>query len=215
MTNMNITRLSYASYMSYTPRPQDDPQRESKAAMHRLKDDLQWPGEDCVTTMHIARSMARSMPDAIGGFFDGKPVLVPVPRSSLAKSGRLWVPHNMAKALVKCGLGGEVVPCLVRRQEVRKSAWSRPEDRPTAAMHYDTMGVETISSPGKVLIVGDVVTRGATLMGAANRLRSEMPSAEIAAFAAMRVVWPNQFRQLVDPKSGAISLLPSGKTCRE
>lgn len=52
-------------------------------------------------------------------------------------------------------------------------------------------------------------------MGAANRLRSEMPSVEIAAFAAMRAVGSNEFRQLVDPKLGTMSLFSSGRTYRE
>jgi len=47
--------------------------------------------------------------------FAGNPCLVPAPSSFLLLKGALWVPLNLARALVNVGLGGQVRP-LLRRQ---------------------------------------------------------------------------------------------------
>lgn len=55
------------------------------------------------------------------------------------------------------------------------------------------------------MIVDDVVTRGATLLGAASRLSEAYPQASIRAFAAMRTVSnPDEFREIRDPVMGKI-----------
>ena len=44
--------------------------------------------------------------------------MVPVPSSCLAKPNTLWVPQILADALMKEGLGGSVVQCLVREEPI-------------------------------------------------------------------------------------------------
>lgn len=70
---------------------------------------------------------------------------------------------------------------------IRKAALSHSPDRPTALEHFETMRVvQTISRPEEIILVDDVVTQSATLLGAANRLAHSYPDARIRAFVAMR-----------------------------
>ena len=96
--------------------------------------------------------------------------MVPAPKSSLISEGDLWVPYNMAAALVEHGFGASVVPCLKRVRAVQKASLSRPSDRPKAATHLESMSVESIEVPNRVVLVDDVVTTGAMFMGAAEKL---------------------------------------------
>ena len=140
--------------------------------------------------------------------------MVPIPKSSLINKGDLWVPYNLAEALAECGLGVDVVPCLRRDKAVQKAAWSSPDKRPKAADHHQTIAVESVAAPDKVVLVDDVVTRGATLIGAAEKMRSVFPDVEITAFAAMRTAGFGNFKKTRDPKVETITLYPSGKTFR-
>ena len=48
--------------------------------------------------------------------------------------------------------------------------------RPTAEQHYESISVQGIlSEPEEILLVDDVVTRGVTLLGCANRLADAFP----------------------------------------
>jgi len=149
-------------------------------------------------------------------FFQPDVILVPTPKSSLMRPNTLWVPERIAAALVEAGLGKEVVPCLVRSKSVSKAALSRPQERPTPAEHYESMGVQKrLSKPGEVMLVDDVVTRGATLLGAANRLADVFPQTRIRAFAAMRTISDlSDFIKVYDPCTGTITLRASGDSLR-
>ncbi|MDA4132801.1 MAG: phosphoribosyltransferase, partial [Thaumarchaeota archaeon] len=57
----------------------------------------------------------------------------------------------------------------------------------------------------ELLLVDDIVTRGATLLGAANRLAEAFPDARIRGFAAMRTVSnPSDFVDAYQPCTGTI-----------
>lgn len=141
--------------------------------------------------------------------------MVPVPKSSLISKGDLWVPYNLAEALAECGLGVGVVPCLKRGKAVQKAALSSSDKRPRAADHRRTIVVESVEAPDKVVLVDDVVTTGATLIGAAQRLRSAFPDVEITAFAAMRTESFGGFKKTKDPKVETITLRTTGKSIRK
>lgn len=140
--------------------------------------------------------------------------MVPVPKSSLTSKGDLWVPYNLAVALVERGLGSEIVPCLKRAEAVQKAALSRSGTRPKAADHYRTIAVESVEAPGRAILVDDVVTTGATLIGAAEKMRSVFPDIKISAFVAMRTE-SSEFKKTMYPKVETITLFSSGKTHRE
>jgi predicted amidophosphoribosyltransferase len=140
-------------------------------------------------------------------FFHRTTILVPVPSSSLMRPGTLWVPERIASALVKMGMGREVVACLVRTTALRKAARTDPSERPKPQEHIDTISVQSQISeqPNEILLVDDIVTRGATLLGAANRLAEVFPGAQVRGFAAMRTISdPSDFVATYEPCSGTI-----------
>ncbi len=149
----------------------------------------------------------RSLPFA--PFFTPGTVLVPVPSSSLMRPDTLWVPDRIARALVAEGVGREVLRSLARVRPIRKAATSDASERPMPTEQYETMGVQRIirePSPSEIVLVDDIVTRGATLLGAANRLLEAFPSARIRGFAAMRTMSdPSDFEAYYKPERGWIT----------
>jgi len=69
--------------------------------------------------------------------------------------------------------------------------------------------------PRAFLLVDDVVPRGATLLGAANRLHAAYPAVPIRAFAAIRTVSdPEEFCSIVEPAMAKIQLFHDGTILR-
>ena len=63
----------------------------------------------------------------------------------------------------------------------------------------------SLAPPDDLVLVDDIVTRGATLMGAANRLLEVFPNARISAFVAMRTISEStEFTNIYDPRIGTI-----------
>ena len=61
--------------------------------------------------------------------------------------------------------------------------------------------------PSEIVIVDDIITRGSTLLGAANRLVEAFPNAKIRGFAAMRSISrPTDFTGVIDPCVGKIHM---------
>jgi predicted amidophosphoribosyltransferase len=145
-------------------------------------------------------------------YFNVNPVLIPTPSSSLSKSDTLWVPQRLAIALVKEGLGRDVQSCLQRVNPIAKSSTSQPQNRPKAIDHYNSMAVQKIlDEPEEILLVDDIITRGSTLLGAANKLADAFPNARIRAFAFMRTITnSNEFESIVKPCVGKIILREDG-----
>jgi hypothetical protein len=146
--------------------------------------------------------------------FQTNPILVPVPRSSLMRPGTLWVPQRLAKALVRRGLGKGVEECLKRVTPLQKSATSLAADRPKALEHYDSMAVQKVfPEPQEILLIDDIITRGATVMGAANKLAEAFPATRIRVFAAMRTISPPDIftdtMTLASERSSSGELIPS------
>ena len=144
-------------------------------------------------------------------------LLVPVPKSSLIAKGYLWVPERISRALANKNLGIHV-PLLERVTGVPKSSSSKPKDRPKAKTHYDSLKVNTTPyRPGKILLIDDIITQGATMVGCAKRLKDLFPDADISGFAAMRSIYkPETFSNFIDPCRGVIKFFPSsGLTFRE
>jgi len=128
----------------------------------------------------------------------------------------LWVPERIATALVSVGIGKQVASCLIRSKAVPKAALSSPSERPTAEQHYESITVQGIlSKPDEIVLIDDVVTRGAALIGCANRLADAFPQCHMRAFAAMRTISnPNEFENVYSPCIGAIDLYETGDTFR-
>ncbi len=189
---------------------------EAREVMKMIKTDgfVENPPPPIPMSEWIARTIERNIRTLpFASFFDKDVVLVPVPSSALMQPFSLWVPSRLANALVKTRLGREVIPFLKRETPVNKAAWSKPSERPKVKEHIATMSLqERISEPppSKILLVDDIVTRGSTLLGAANRLIEAMPTAQIYAFAAMRTISDStDFENLYKPVVGSIQYRPS------
>jgi len=139
-------------------------------------------------------------------------VLVPVPKSTLWKEGSLWVPDQIASSMVQVGLGGRAARLLVRTEAIPKAATSISSERPTALKHFQTLAIQKdlISAP-EIVLVDDVVTSGAALLGSANRLLESYPNTPIRAFAAIRTISDSSvFEKVIHPVIGLIALRPNG-----
>ncbi len=206
---MRLTGLEFGSLLCYTPRGSSAEIQKARDVMFTIKNDGFIEQPPMQMSQWIARTIQKNIKSLpFASFFERGTVLVPVPRSSLMKPDSLWVPDRIASALVEKRLGKEVVRCLVRETPVPKAAWSDASERLTPSRHFETISVQgSIADPPpeKFVLVDDIVTRGATLFGAANRLLEAFPKAQVRAFAAMRTISvPSEFATMYDPRSGTI-----------
>ena len=205
---MCFSTLKFASLLSYSPRGVSISEQESRTAMRKLKNDT--PTEERLTSQRISEIIRENITTLpFSNFFTTNTILVPIPNSSFMQPGTLWVPQRLANALVKQELGKEVIECLNRVISLRKAATSLAENRPKAVQHYESLEVkEMLSEPPKeILFVDDIITRGTTIFGAANKLADVFPQARIRAFAAMRTISPPfVFQKIYDPCVGTITL---------
>jgi predicted amidophosphoribosyltransferase len=206
---MHVTTIEFGSLLTYSPRGISEHEQRSKTTMQRLKNDEPGSNPPILMSDFISRVVKERMTTLpFAEFFKINPILVPIPNSSWMQVGTLWVPQRLANALIQNGLGKAAVECLKRVQPLPKSATSSAKDRPKAAQHFNSLEVQTIiPEPREILLIDDVITRGATLLGAANRLRDAFPGARIQAFAAMRTISPPDiFNAIYDPCKGDITL---------
>ena len=211
------SKLVFASLLSYTPHPETPDQHTTKGVMLALKQGRRYRNPPISISQLVAlRTLERVQAGEFSGFFGTDVTAVPVPSSSLKKPGSLWIPHDLAVALQEVGLVGEVLELVERHEALPKSATSKSEHRSKAADHHRTLtAVQNLLPPSAILLVDDVVTRGATLLGTAARIQEAYPGVPICAFAAMRTMSePKDFKALVDPVVGAITLVGGGYTRR-
>jgi len=213
---MRLNQLEFGSLLSYCPRGDTAEILRSRQVMRYIKNDLPVEEPPILMSDWIASTMAQRRSQLpFSSLFRTDSVLVPLPRSSLLQPDSLWVPERIANALVRRGFGARVLPCLTRIRAVPKSATSQAGQRPTPTTHFESLAVQgNLGSTGDIVIVDDIVTRGHTMIGAANRLLEAFPSARIQAFAAMRTVsdWSN-FSDIYDPQIGIIEYREESDDC--
>lgn len=226
MTEFHMQSVEFVSLLSYTPIPNSIDKKilkemiNARNATYAIKSErvIQWDGKEMPMSEVVAEVLFRNLSNIpFSDFFQESTVLIPLPGHSPIRPDSLWVPERISKALTRKGFGSDVVPCLVRSRPVNKSSSSTPENRPTATIHYESFDVtKSITDLEDVVLIDDVITRGGTLMGAANKLADEIPGIRIRGFAAVRTISnPLEFNSLVDPVKGIISLYPTGGTHRE
>lgn len=162
----------------------------------------------------VARRLRERAEDFVGEFIGEETALVPVPRSGLHRRGHLWPACEIAESLHAQGFGRCVIPCLRRAIAVPKAATSRPDERPKARTHLESLELDApLSLPPKVTLIDDVVTRGAQLFGAAWKIWSARPDVEVRAFAVIRTISaPDDFAMIAAPCTGRIEW--RGEECR-
>jgi len=215
---MRITELAYGSLLSYSPRGTSAIEELSKSYRTAIKNDelIKIAGNEIPISRYVAEYVLgqwQTLP--FRSLFDSNPILVPIRSSSLKQPNSLWMPYRICMELHHLGLGRDVKPIIKRVYALPKSATS--VSRSTAQQHYDSQRVEgLVQNPDSFLLVDDVITTGATMIGSANLLANSYPDSKIEGFAAMRTVSnPEDFRGIFDSVFGQITLYPSGKTHRD
>ncbi len=207
---MKITDIEFGSLLTYSPRGITDEEARSRTFKAKLKTDGFLEKEEILMTEYIAQGIKNNLEKLpFADFFKANTVLVPTPSSSLTKADTLWVPQRLASALVNNGLGEKVSSCLERTTPLRKSHTSSNTNRPKAHEHYESMSVQKeLSEPSEILLIDDFITRGATLIGAANRLADAFPKTKIRTFVGIKTISnPKNFRKIYDPCIGKINLI--------
>ena len=115
---------------------------------------------------------------------------------------------ELAQALKALGLVGDMLALVTRTRALPTAAYSRPGDRSKAYDHYDSIQVaKVLIAPSAILLVDDVITRGATLLGIGARVLEAYSEIPVLGFAAMRAISsPAEFVSLVDPRRGQVAL---------
>lgn len=200
------SELPFAALITYGPRGTSPEHVRSRNVMLQVKDN-RIVGQMTMAEF-VAHRIVEIQPLFLEEFLGRDVALIPVPRSSLQKPGALWPGKEIADALLACGFGNQVLPCLSRVHAVTKAATAASSARPRAADHLASLQVtNAVALPSLVTLVDDVVTRGAQLMGAAWALWKVRPDLQIRAFAVLRTISdPVDFIEVLAPTEGTISI---------
>jgi predicted amidophosphoribosyltransferase len=197
-----VRRIAYASCYVYSPAGNGAVCELSRMMRTSLK------AGNAALLRKFASRVRQQAADArpLAGFFGSTDVLVPVPGSTPLSAPGMWAAEQVVAALLKEGLGRTVWPGLRRAWAVPKSATAPRGERPTMNLHYESFRVERAAiSAEKFLLVDDVITKGSTMLAAANRLHEAFPRAQIAAFALIRTMGMiDGVQKLLNPCMGEI-----------
>jgi hypothetical protein len=191
--------LRCGAFLVYPPRPTSEPERKVRDLILAIKRDGTDPRTGRVYADVVVERLARLRPSQLDDVLVPDATLVPIPPRTLQRPHSVWPPRTIAVALVRHGFGRTLSPLLERRSPIRKSAGSA--NRPTVQEHYESMAVRpSLLRPSRVLLIDDVVTRGATLMGAARVLWAAFGTdLDIAGFALAYVKSGDPAQRVVDP----------------
>ncbi len=203
------SEVGFCSLLSYATRPETEDEKKSKQVSVQLKQDKSVGNPARPISQWIAlRVQEHQDCAAFAGLFGENVLAIPIPSSSLKQPGSLQMPLELANSLKEAGLVGEVAPIAERTRALPKSAFSQASARSKAADHYDSVKVtRTLTGATSILLVDDVITRGATLLGICARVMEAYPGLPIFGFAAMRAVSPpDKFERIFDPQRGKVTL---------
>ncbi len=176
------SEIQYGSLLAYSPRGTSQISSDSQRVCGAIK-------RGDAEVLALAMKRLREFLEVSGSTwcFGSDVYLVPAPRSAPLVSGALWPSAQICDALVACGFAKATLPIVDRVKPVLKSATAPRGGRPSIGEHYDSIDVRrTLESPQRMVVVDDVITRGATLLATASRVRDLYPSSAIEAFALIR-----------------------------
>lgn len=210
---MLLSELKFFSFLCYTPGVYEVNLMRSLKLDKRIRVS---DGKEQDTTEILVHALKQVVPEnVLLDIFPQNAILVPVPPSSKIITGGLWVPYRIANALLRNGYGRRVIVLLSREYSVRKSATS--VNRPTAKELFDSLSVNRLELDdySRIVLVDDVITRGANSLAAASRLHEAFPESDISSFAMLRTISNKyDFVNRVAPVSGIVSLRYDGQTFR-
>lgn len=198
----------------------------SRVFCRRVKDDSSYEKGPAIE-LAVAR-LVEENPPILEPFFGLGVVLVPAPSSSPTPPKGLdipvrggekdfhWVPRRICEVLVSRGVADSWKPLLRREERVERAHKAQSQDRPLPMKHFESLSCHRdLIAARRYVVVDDVVTRGATLLACASRLQGAYPEAEVLGFALLRSISnPEEFRSILEPVVGTITLRPQGDTLR-
>lgn len=204
--------IPYGTLLTYVKKPTNDAERTAFMWRDLIKQDKagEYDGKKTIASKFIARHLAEHLDETgLEEILDGQSLAIPIPgRAPRKRDDSLWVPQRFARALTDVGLCSDMWSCLKRIRAVPKSSYSAPGERPTIKMHFDSFAIDEdevrLGDHGRIVLVDDFITKGATMLGAAKRVGEFFPHAEIVAFAPIRIVYNHVFKDLVDPTIGRV-----------
>jgi hypothetical protein len=153
--------------------------------------------------------------DFFADFLGPNVVLVPAPGSEILYEGASWPMRDISHKLLAGGFGSRAETWLKRTITVPKSHRVRPEFRPTAQRHYETIdAVQEFLPETKITVVDDIITRGRTTLACVSLLQERYPEADIRAFAFCRHVNASEVDRIIAPCNDGKVTLESGDCFR-
>ncbi len=192
--------LQFASFANFSSRGQNEESRKSRSLCGQVK------AGNSGTLESLAVALAGNRADEIRGYISRDRYLVPIPGSGKTSAENLWAPKLICEALTSTGIGAGCLPILKRVTGVPKSAFAKPGERPPPSQHFETMAADVdLTTPLNLTLVDDVLTKGSTAIGAALRIKQELPNADILVFSVFKTCnFLAEIEQCVDPSTGRI-----------
>lgn len=204
------SEIEFGAFLVYPSPAKTSAENSAKSFLLALKRDA-ITNDGSVIQLAIDRLKLKASGSCLADLLDGSAILVPTPGSGLPLKNSVWCARTICQRMVAAGLGSKTIECVTRVQPIRKSAFCKPGERPTPLEHYKTMAVKAlIDPPQKIILVDDVITKGATFAGAAARLAEAFPKADIRAFAMARTT--SNMQSWVDPCLGQIGCSADGSS---
>ena len=203
----------FTAFLQYSPRGTSEASRYSQRYTRAVKNDTTFQSSvgRQMAIPYAAKRIAQEVPnyECLQSCFRGAGViLVPAPKSAPLVQGGLWPTMNLCRAIEEQIPDVRTLPLLKRTRAVRKSSTAPPRERPTAKDHYETITGDLESQPlasfGRIVIVDDVITRGATLLACGARIREACPGVPVECFALIRTMSAGEIDGVLSPVAGTI-----------